>query len=397
VTAGNPLTLALVWAALDMGELIAILRTVRGREPSERAVIAFSMHALGIVLLLLADVAGTQAGQPTNFLSPPSQAGLLLLTAAGLRLGVLPLHLPYGSEVSLRRGLGTALRLVSAASSLVLLARIPVASLASPLTPILLILVAMAALYGGWMWLRAPDELTGRPFWIIGLAGLAAGCALLGNPAGATAWGIGLILVGGVLFLASVQQAWLNRTLLIGAWALSSLPLSVSALAWQSNIAGLDFALPLFLIAQALIIAGFVRHALRPSTRPSLESQPPWAKSVYPAGIGLLLFVQLMLGLWGWDGASQIGMPAVGIAASLLTLGLLWAIPRFPILNPARAHWIPSTPSRLDRLYQNLWTWYRWLGRIGQTMSDILEGEAGIMWTLLFLVLFVSLIIHRNP
>ncbi len=397
VTAGNPLTLALVWAALDLGELITMLRSVQGREHSERAVIALSIHAFGIVLLLAADVVTVQAGKPTDFLSAPPQAGLLLLAAAGLRLGVLPLHLPYGSEASLRRGLGTTLRLVSAASSLVLLARIPVASLASPLAPLLLILAAMAALYGGWMWLRAPDELIGRPFWIIGLAGLAVACALRGNPAGATAWGVDLILVGGALFLASVQQVWMNRALLIGAWALSSLPFSLSALAWQSSAIGLDFTLPLFLGAQALILAGFIRHALRPSARPSLETQPPWAKSVYPAGIGLLLFIQFMLGLWGWEGASQVGTPAVGIAASLLTLVLLWAIPRFPVLNPARAHWVQSAPSRLDRVYQNLWALYRWLGRIGQTVTDILEGEAGIMWTLLFLVLFVSLIVHRNP
>ncbi len=42
----------------------------------------------------------------------PPQAGLLLIVAAGLRLGVLPVHLPYNSESSLRRGLGTMLRLV---------------------------------------------------------------------------------------------------------------------------------------------------------------------------------------------------------------------------------------------------------------------------------------------
>lgn len=397
VTAGNPLTLALVWAALDLGELITMLRSVKGRELSERAVVAFSVHAIGILLLLLADVVSLETGHPTDFLSAPSQAGLLLLVAAGLRLGVLPLHLPYGSDSSLRRGLGTMLRLVSAASSLVLLARIPAASLASPITPLLLIFATAAALYGGWMWLRAPDELAGRPFWIIGLAGLAVACALRGNPAGATAWGIGLILVGGVLFLASVQQIWLNRALLIGAWALSTLPFSLSAPVWQSNVVGLDFTLPLFPAAQALILAGFVRHALRPSARPALESQPPWAKSVYPAGIGLLLFVQLILGLWGWDGAFQVGTPAIGIAVSLLTLGLLWAVPRFPILSPARAHWIQSAPSRLDQLYQNLWALYRWLGRVGQTISEALEGEAGIMWTLLFLVLLVSLIAHRNP
>ena len=64
-------------------------------------------------------------------------AGLYLVAAAGLRLGVFPLHLPYTSEATLRRGIGTSLRLVSAVSSLVLLAHIPAESLTSALNSVL--------------------------------------------------------------------------------------------------------------------------------------------------------------------------------------------------------------------------------------------------------------------
>ena len=84
--------------------------------------------------------------------------------------------------------------MISAASSLILLARIPASSLTSPLTPYLLMLVSLAAVYGGWMWLRAPDELTARPFWLIGMGSLAVAAALRANPVGATAWGCALIL-----------------------------------------------------------------------------------------------------------------------------------------------------------------------------------------------------------
>src|SRR5581483_4108679 len=272
VTAANPLTLAMVWAALDLTELIVMLRTVNEREAGERVVAAFSTRAIGIILLILANVVSSASGKTTEFTSIPPQAGLLLLVAAGLRVGVLPLHLPYSSETSLRRGLGTALRLVTASSSLVLLARIPTASLASPLTPFLLVFACIAALYGGWMWMRAPDELTGRPYWLIGLGALAVASALRGDQSGATAWGVALVLAGGALFLTSVQQIWLNRALLIGAWALSTFPFSLTAVGWQTDVSGLTIFLPLLLAAQALIIAGFIRHALRPSTRASLES-----------------------------------------------------------------------------------------------------------------------------
>ena len=398
ITAANPLTLALVWAALDLTELIITLRSVNDSVSSERIVISFSTRAAGIGLLIWANVVTSASGKSLDFMAIPPQAGLYLLIASGLRLGVLPLHLPYSSESTLRRGFGTTLRLVSAASSLVILVYIPALSLAVPLTLLLLILTTVAGIYGGWMWLRAPDELIGRPFWIIGLASLAIAAALLGNPVGTVAWGTALILIGGALFLASVQQTWISRTLLIGAFSLSALPFSLTASGWQGNIVGFWYLLPLLLSAQALLMTGFIRSALRPSTRASLASQPIWARGIYPIGIGLLLLVQILLGLWGWQGALTIGKWGASVFASLLTLGLLWAIPRFPSLNPVPAHWVrPSFTPWLDRLYENLGLLYSWLAGLCLTLSDILEGDSGIIWTLLFLVLFISLMIQRNP
>jgi len=176
-------------------------------------------------------------------------------------------------------------------------------SLSSGLTLFLTGFAVIAALYGGWMWLRAPDELTGRPYWIIGLAALSIISALSGNH-WARSHGLrphsrrrrALPRIG--------PAAWTNRALLIGAWSLSSLPFSLTASAWLGK---LGLFIPLVIAAQALIIAGFIRHALRPSGRDTLESQPRWARAVYPAGIFLLLAIQLVLGLFGWDGALQIG------------------------------------------------------------------------------------------
>ncbi len=398
VTAANPLTLALFWAAIDLTELVTMLRSIHGREASERVVISFSTRAAGIGFLIWSDVVSTTSGSPMTFQAIPSQAGLFLVVAAGLRLGVLPLHLPYSPDSNLRRGFGTSLRLVSAASSLILLARIPPSSLESLLTPLLFLLTAIAALYASWMWLRSPDELSGRPFWIIGLGSLATAAALSGNPTGATAWGVTLVLAGAAMFLTNLQQTWLNRAILVGVWSLSSLPFSLSASGWQINMGGFIFILPVFLVAQAFLIAGFIRQSTRSSSQPALKSQPAWTQSVYPIGIYLLVLMQLILGIWGWDGGLQFGLGVTGLAALLLSAILLWAARRFAVLNPGRAHWVqPAADSRLDQIYRNLWTLYRWAGRLSQIISDTLEGDSGIMWTLLFLVLFVSLFTQRKP
>jgi len=395
VTADNPLTLLLVWGALDITELVTQLRSVDGPANSEKVVISFFMRALGIGLLLWANIVSIAEGKPFDFQSIASSAGLFFVVAAGLRLGVLPLHMPYSSESNLRRGIGTSLRLISAVSSIVLLTHVPAGSLNSALTPFILALVIIAALYGGWMWLRAPDELTGRPYWIIIVAALAVISALSGNPLGVVAWGCALILVGGALFLDSVQQVWLNRALLIGVWSLSSLPFSLTASAWLGN---LGLFIPFVIAAQALLMAGYVRHALRSSGRTTLDSQPGWANRVYPIGIILLIAFQVLLGLMGWDGARQVGAWLQAIIVSLLTFGLVWATPRFRVLNPIRAHWVSSPATTgMSTLYSSFWIIYRALGRISQAITVTLEGEGGIMWTLLFLALFITLLTQGTP
>ncbi len=391
VTANNPLTLVLIWAAIDISELIIFLSLVNEPAASERVVISFSTRAAGIALVLWANMISVSNQSSMDFSSIPSQAGLFLLLGAALRLGVLPLHLPYPSESSLRRGSGTALRLIAAVSSLILLARIPVESVQSSLTPLLLILTALAGLYSGWTWLRAPDELSGRPFWLIGMAALAVAAALRGDPAGAVAWSCALALAGGALFLASAQQIWLSRALLVGAWGLSALPFSLTAAGWLINPSGFWLMWPFLLVTQALLTAGYIRHALRPGTRENFESQPVGSRNIYPAGIVTVLLTILLLGFFGWDGALTIGLWPLGLAASLLTVGLVWTIPRFRLLNPIRAHWLRPSRSWLDNIYRGLWSLYQQLARLGRLISATLEGDGGIMWTLLFLALFISL------
>jgi len=394
VTADSPLTLLLAWAALDLTELLTQLGSVNGPKQNESVVISFSTRALGIGLLLWASIVSLASGNPFDFQSMSPRSGIFLIAASGLRLGVLPLHLPYSPNSRLRRGFGTSLRLVSAVSSLVLLGRVPTSGMNPLAINVLMVFAIVAAIYSGWMWLRAPDTLNSRPFWIISIASLSVIAALSGNPNGAVAWGSALILIGGALFISSIQKVWLNRILLLGAFGLSSLPFSLTAGAWTGNI---GLFIPFIIIAQTLLIAGFVRHSMRSTDREELNIEQRWVGFVFPSGIILLLALQLFLGLAGWDGARQIGAWLQAIIGSILTLGLVWAIPRLRIFSPLRAHWVTSPSSRMNNLYQGFWSVYRTLARISQSINQALEGEGGVMWALLFIVLFVSILTQGAP
>lgn len=393
VLADNPLSLLMIWSAIDLTELIAQLRYVNGPQLNEKVVTAFATRIAGTSVLLWANMVSVSTGTPLNFQSAPPQAGLYLILAAGLRLGVLPLHLPYAAESAIRRGFGTSLRLISAASSLILLARIPSTSVISVFTPFLLSFVTVAAVYAGWMWLRAPDELTARPFWLIGMASLAMASALRGNPVGAAAWGCALLLSGGALFLSSAHHTWLSRALWIGVWGITALPFSITATGWSSNLPSFWPVWPFLLLAQAFFIAGYLRHVMRPTLRANIETLDRAAFYVYPVGIGIILASVLLLGVWGWDGALKFGawLPAlVGVAMSG---AVTWLVPRLRVMTPIQAHWVrPTATSGMDWFFRSLWGLYRVVGRVSNSFSAILEGDGGFMWTLLFLVLFISLL-----
>jgi hypothetical protein len=224
---------------------------------------------------------------------------------------------------------------------------------------------------------------------------------LRANPIGATAWGCATILAGGALFLTSEPNKWLTRALFVGAWGISALPLSLTASGWISG-APLPLlgwlAWPFLIAAHAMLIAGFIRHSQRSTIRIRNEDQPVWGKNIYPIGISTLLLTTVLLGLFGWPGTMQIGNWFVAALVSLLTFALLWLAPRMRLLNPMRAHWVrPAGASWLDWSYQWLWNIYYRLGRVSNAVSNMLEGESGIMWTLLFLALFISYFSQRNP
>jgi hypothetical protein len=396
VSAENPLTLLLAWSAIDLFELITMLRSTEGEPQTQGVIIAFAARLAGTGLVLWADLLSVSAGTPLDFRSIPPATGIFLLIAAGLRLGVLPLHLPYRKDNVVRRGFGTALRLVSAASSLALLARVPASALKSTLTPYLLILTAIAALYAGWMWLRSSDEILGRPFWILGFASLAVAESLRGNPVGSIGWGVALILCGGLLFLFSARRRSILWLPLMGLLALSILPFSLTGAAWQTgNSISWLFIIP-FLPAQALLMAGFIRHTLHPGET-SLESQEKWVKVIYPAGLLILLAVALLLGIWGWAGARIIGLWWLAVGVILLAAGFTYLALRILVRMPTgnlSGQW--TQIFRLDRIYSILNALFIFFRRIADIITGSLEGEGGLLWSFLLLVLILSILSTRG-
>jgi hypothetical protein len=392
VLANNPLTLVLVWTVIDIVELVNTLFIVEGPKASESAVTTFSVRLVGTWVVLWGSVVSFAAGSPLTFEAVPVQASLYLLVGVALRIGSQVIHIPYSKESAMRRGYGTMLRLVAAASTLILLARIPEGGFQSVVATLGSLAAAVFGLIAIFNWLRAPDELSGRPHWIIALSMLAIAASLRGSPLGSAAWGSVLIFSGGMLFLFSVYQRWLTIGLLVSVFSLSALPFSFTALSWLASSNTSWLPLILLLPFQGLVIASFIR-----AIRQRRESQPEHEAAVvrvfYPAGLFILALTVLLLGFVGWAGAFKVGTWIPGLIASLIGTGFSILLVRIPVPEPPKVDQRLTRPSAAiaNRSYGLFWGIYRTLGRVMSLIASTLEGDGGFLWTILLLILFISI------
>jgi len=404
VQAANPLTLLMSWTAIDLVELLILINSVADRQLNERAVVVFAARVIGTFIVYYSAVGNQTTWHSFQFFNIPSQAGLYFLVGTGLRLGVLPLHLPFQQEPPLRRGLGNVLRLVPAASSLVILARLPAGVVEAGFAPLLLGLTAFAAFYSGMLWFTSSDELAGRPYWVIALAAMAVACVVRGDPGGALVWGITLILSGCCLFLYSARSLRLIFIPVLGIWGLSGLPFSPSAGGWagltSSPVGGLNV---IFLAAHILLLMGYARHTMRQGD--SLQGMEQWVNLTYPLGLILLAVTHVLLGLGGWSGSRTIGIWWASGLSLILAVVIGVVLRRLALPGGERStgrvsSWLqPVTQTvyrgvvvvlRLDWLYRLLWGFYRLIGRLVNNLTSILEGDGGVLWALVLLALLLS-------
>jgi hypothetical protein len=391
--------------AIDLAEFALAMRAKLSSGLSESAVLAFSIRLAGIGFAIWAGVVGASGGQSFLLESTPQQAGVYLLLAVGLRLCVLPMHLVYQNEPSLRRGFGTVLRMLIAATSLVVLARIPAGAVDARWVPLLFMLTALAALHGGWKWFFAHDELSGRPYWVIGMGALSLAASLAGNPVGSTAWGVALILFGGISFLYSAKQIWFTRIFAGMGVLMLALPFTLTASGWQAEFPLPFLFWPLFLGAHVMLVAGYIRHLLRAGDT-ELAELPSWAQAAYPFGMAVLVVTILLGGLWGWPGALHPGAWQLGLVSFALCGAIMIALVRLPQpgLLAARAETEArerqeARPARFVTFLQNfprlVRSLYQLIGQLVMYVSALLEGDGGLLWTLLLLVLLASFLRGR--
>lgn len=400
VLAGNPLTLALTWAAIDGLEICLLLSRLQHSADRERVIAVFSARFMGIFFLLVAEIVAQAQGRQLVFDRIPEFIGVYLLLASGLRLGVIPLHAPFWKEVSLRRGFGLISRMVPVASSAILLVRTATVGVLATQAPYLMVFITVAALFGGFAWISAEDELEGRPHWILGITSLSMATAVVGDWRGSLNWSMILILLGAVLFLLSVPSTHLRILAVIGVLFGTGVPFALIGHDRLMHGSTLGYGSIFLVVSHALLLAGYLLHTFR--SRPNLNKLERWVWVVYSIGLILLVFSYGVF-LWWWHDTvwpirTRIGISQVvswTLLTGLMALILVWRTRKGRLLENAGKILYPVFS--FAWLYRILWGVYRWLERITRFISLVLEGEGGVLWAFLLLTLLLAFVTQSSP
>lgn len=393
VMAGNPLTLLFAWSALDVTDLYIVLRLLQRSDERKQAIYVFVTRISGVFLILFGFILSSARGILLQFDQMPQDLSIYLLLATSLRLGVIPLHITFWKGPPLRRGIGTVSRMTTVAASLVFLPRLAAIGVPESQSAVLHFVLGVVALYAGISWISSANDLDGRAFWILGMAALSLAAVIRGQPLPALVWGVTLIFLGGLLFLYSARNQYLLLLPLLGVLSAAALPYTPAWYGGQFYGPPLSLWQLVYLISHALLIAGMVRHSLRPGEH--LAQMERWVWVIYPLGL------MLMLGsyyLSGWLGGTLLGDAnwAISIGTvlpGLIVLGLVMVVLS---LVSRGFHISERVLVFLRRIFSLTWLYsilgwfFTLIERAFAFITTVLEGDGGILWALLLLTLLMA-------
>jgi hypothetical protein len=400
VMSNNFLTLVFTWAALDTFELIVWLSKSRDRTESRGAINIFAVHLASIMLVILAGITTRSSGSPLDLTQISVQASLLLLAAAGLRLGIQPVSTYLNPDQARDNVIDPILRLIPSAAGLALLVRTANTILPTDIAPFLLLFALIVATISGLVWNNVRDELEGEPLWIMGMAAFVFASVVRGQPGASLAWGIALLLAGGLILLFIARRRWLLPLLMLGLFGFSTLPFSPAwggVLLYQKPV---NFLALLLIIPQGLFLAGYYRHATRREDR--FEFGERWVWFIYPLGLALLPAAQFIIVLLGQvlSTGSASSPPTLieslpGLAACAFALLIIFLGGHGFSVSPGVISTLRAIISP-EWIYHSLRNVHHSLGYLFVFFNTTLEGRGGILWSILLLTLLISLLVQSG-
>ncbi len=184
-------------------------------------------------------------------------------------------------------------------------------------------------------------------------------------------------------------------------FGISGIPGSPTMTAWNGLVQGSSIIeLSMIFIITIGLFYGFIKFSQM--SEGSFTNVDRWVKVVFPAGLGILILTQWVIFIRGLPTSLSFEYWWCGITVLILTmLLLLWRLKKLPAfvyraLNRIKFPKVVETERILDTFFGFGWITkiydflFGFIQKIVTLITNVLEGEGGILWAILLLALLIS-------
>ena len=382
ILADNLLSVVITWTLFDFLSAIFLILIIGRDADIPKVVSRLSIDLFGVLLIL----AGSVVGGDGNLRNPNQTPLSIFLLAIGafVRLGLLPMRFNLPAFHSVRRGLGSLLRLIPPAIALSFLARLFRAGIPDKTIAWFLVAGVGAALIGCLRWMLETDAIVGRPYFILGISGVGmlAAASMPGEFIAIVAAAVVILLAGAVLSLTVIHTPS-HRVFSLGAalllfgipWLPASLLIHTANLTTLTLWPGLIWVL-IVIISLCMTILGSLH--LYYAEEQSWRTSESLVRLTYGLGLSLPVFTSIGIGIQLRPNIDMWTWILLGVQAVIVVVGYL-AIRKLPEGTVGSLRFNISSID-LEYLYRPIGQALGLVAKAMQALAGLIEGEAAILW-----------------
>jgi hypothetical protein len=401
ILSASLLAFVITWTLIDLVEFILLAFTINDREMMTTEIVDITLRIGGTFLVVAALAISSHQGGGVELSNAGTDIYTLLIGGGFLRMGVLPLRPSFSPDEPVRRTLATLYRLSSLVSAFALLVQLPVAPFSQDSLWFVYLAATVATVFGALMWATGVNELSGRQYWALSLAGIGTLAVMRGQSALALASACILITLGGFLFTTPQQQGRQTPFFIFLLLSATGLPFTPYPAAWTGEWSILRIVQ---IFALALLLFGALRFYQRKETISA--KRETWVSFFTQQGLIIISLSSWAVLIWnrnflplqpGWGYAFIL----VGFFLFLVIYQLYFRqrLAREDRATQFTRDLITASARGLRNFFRFDWllNFILWVYRqfqIGiQFVEGTLEGEGGVLWSLVFLALLISVLV----
>ncbi len=400
-SANNILTFILVWILFD---LLGYFILKRRNDVVDEQIIQTSFMPVGVslagtMLLIVALIFDPGASSAFGSSQLSNVSVILLLTAVVVKsLSIIGQEVPVRESIDQYFSEGLY-RIALVISSLVILLRVDFSGLDPAIVTGVSVLISIMMLYNSARWFFT-DDLKRNNKYVIRFFLLTALLLIVRSDRLAAIHWMAIFLINyGMIFLGQCtfrRKIWLLVLCLLAA---SALPFTPFAPAWHFLAASTPFGI-VVVLSFAMVVGGIIRIA---KEREEISDEPNrWLNFFGVIGIFILFATQWLYSLkvpadsidWStwWAPAFALGLGTIGflvfsIAGKRIALqGQKQGSKAHVITHKSLRFLELGWMIKIGRFLENV------LNAIVRFITSLLEGEAGLLWSLLALTLLITII-----